>query len=69
MRFRIWLATALAVGAIITGLLRAQVTEEQQNRGVRQKRVARRILSKTKENSEPRCKTSDRQVGEEREKI
>jgi hypothetical protein len=33
VRFRIWLATALAVGAIITGLLRAQVTEEQQNRG------------------------------------
>jgi hypothetical protein len=32
VRFRIWLATALAVGAIITGLLRAQVTEEQQNR-------------------------------------
>jgi hypothetical protein len=32
VRFRIWLATALAVGAIITGLLRAQVTEEEQNR-------------------------------------
>jgi N-acetylmuramoyl-L-alanine amidase len=32
VRFRIWLATALAVGAIITGLLRAQVSEEQQNR-------------------------------------
>jgi len=32
VRFRIWLATALAVGAIITGLLRAQVAEEQQNR-------------------------------------
>jgi hypothetical protein len=32
VRFRIWLATTLAVGAIITGLLRAQVTEEQQNR-------------------------------------
>jgi hypothetical protein len=33
VRFRIWLATALAVGAIITGLLHAQVSEEQQNRG------------------------------------
>jgi hypothetical protein len=33
VRFCIWLATTLAVGAIITGLLRAQVTEEQQNRG------------------------------------
>ena len=33
VRFRIWLATALAVGAIITGLLCAQVTEEQQDRG------------------------------------
>ena len=32
VRFRIWLATALALGAIITGLLRAQVSEEQQSR-------------------------------------
>jgi len=32
VRFRIWLATALAVGAIITGLLRAQVGEEQKSR-------------------------------------
>jgi N-acetylmuramoyl-L-alanine amidase-like protein len=32
VRFRIWLATALAVGAIITGLLRAQVSEEQKSR-------------------------------------
>jgi hypothetical protein len=32
VRFGIWLVTALAVGAIITGLLRAQVSEEQQNR-------------------------------------
>jgi N-acetylmuramoyl-L-alanine amidase-like protein len=32
VRFRIWLATALAVGAIITGILRAQVSEEQKNR-------------------------------------
>jgi hypothetical protein len=32
VRFRIWLATTLALGAIITGLLRAQVSEEQQSR-------------------------------------
>ena len=32
VRFRICLATALAVGAIITGLLRAQVNEEQKSR-------------------------------------
>jgi N-acetylmuramoyl-L-alanine amidase-like protein len=32
VRFRIWLATAFAVGAIITGLLRAQVSEEQKSR-------------------------------------
>jgi len=32
VRFRIWLATALAVGAIITGVLRAQVSEEQKSR-------------------------------------
>jgi hypothetical protein len=32
VRFRVWLATALAVGAIITGLLRAQVSEEQKSR-------------------------------------
>src|SRR5204862_6990770 len=32
-RFRIWFATALAVGAIATGLVRAQVSEEQKNRG------------------------------------
>jgi len=70
VRFRIWLAAALAVGAIITGLLRAQVTEEQQNRGDKSdtSESRARILSKTKENSEPRCKTSNRQVSEEREK-
>ena len=32
VRFRIWLATALALGAIITGLLCGQVSEEQQSR-------------------------------------
>jgi hypothetical protein len=32
VRFRIWLATALALGAIITGLLSAQVSEEQKSR-------------------------------------
>jgi hypothetical protein len=32
LRFRIWLATALALGAIITGLLRAQVGDSQQSR-------------------------------------
>jgi hypothetical protein len=32
VRFRICLATALAVGAIITGILRAQVSEEQKSR-------------------------------------
>jgi len=32
VRFRIWLATAFAVGAIITGLLSAQVSEEQKSR-------------------------------------
>jgi hypothetical protein len=32
VRFRIWLATALAVGAIVTGILRAQVSEEQKSR-------------------------------------
>jgi hypothetical protein len=31
-RFRIWLATVLAVGAIITGLLRAQSSEEKTGR-------------------------------------
>jgi N-acetylmuramoyl-L-alanine amidase len=30
VRFRIWLASALAFGAIVAGLLRAQVNEEQQ---------------------------------------
>jgi N-acetylmuramoyl-L-alanine amidase len=32
VRFRIWFATALAVGAIITGLLRAQTDEEKTSR-------------------------------------
>jgi hypothetical protein len=32
VRFRFWLATALAVGAIVAGLLRAQVSEEQESR-------------------------------------
>ena len=29
LRFRIWLATALAIGALVAGLLRAQVNEEK----------------------------------------
>ena len=29
VRFRIWLATALAFGALVAGLLRAQVDEEK----------------------------------------
>jgi cell division protein FtsN len=29
VRFRIWLATALAFGALVAGLLRAQVNEEK----------------------------------------
>jgi hypothetical protein len=32
VRFRIWLATALVLGAIVSGLLRAQVSEEPKNR-------------------------------------
>ncbi|PYI95634.1 MAG: hypothetical protein DME98_15820 [Verrucomicrobia bacterium] len=53
MRFRIWLATALAVGAIITGLLRAQVTEEQQNRGDQSDKSESRAASSPKPKKTP----------------
>jgi hypothetical protein len=53
VRFRIWLATALAVGAIITGLLRAQVTEEQQNRGAQSDTSESRAASSPKPKKTP----------------
>ncbi len=53
VRFRIWLATALAVGAIITGLLRAQVTEEQQNRGDKSDTSESRAASSPKPKKTP----------------
>jgi len=53
VRFRIWLATALAVGAIITGLLRAQVTEEQQNRGDQSDKSESRAASSPKPKKTP----------------
>ena len=53
VRFRISLATALAVGAIITGLLRAQVTEEQQNRGDKSDTSESRAASSPKPKKTP----------------
>ncbi len=53
VRFRIWLATTLAVGAIITGLLRAQVTEEQQNRGDKSDTSESRAASSPKPKKTP----------------
>jgi len=70
VRFRIWLAAALAVGAIITGLLRAQVTEEQQNRGDKSDTSESRAASSPNQRKlRAPLQTSNRQVSEEREKI
>ena len=59
VRFRIWLATALALGAIVTGLVRAQVNEEQKSR--RDESESNKISAsspKPKKSPTPKAKTA-----------
>ena len=58
VRFRIWLATALGVGAIITGLLRAQVDEEK--RRDQSEEAETRAASTPKPKKSPTPKTKRR---------
>ena len=55
VRFRIWLATALAFGALIAGLLRAQVNEEK--RRDQSEETETRSASTTKPKKSPTPKT------------
>ena len=59
VRFRIWLATALAVGAIITGLLSAQVSEEQKSRPDESESIETSAsFPKPKKSPTPKAKTA-----------
>jgi len=58
VRFRIWLATALAFGALIAGLLRAQVNEEK--RRDQSEETETRSASTTKPKKSPTPKTKRR---------
>jgi len=59
VRSRIWLATALAVGAIITGLLSAQVSEEQKSRRDESESIETSASSpKPKKSPTPKAKTA-----------
>jgi len=53
VRFRIWLATALAVGAIVAGLLRAQVSEDQESRRAQSKSGETHAASSPKPKKSP----------------
>jgi len=53
VRFRIWLATALAVGAIVTSLLRAQVSEEQESRRAQSEPGETHVASSPKPKKSP----------------
>ncbi len=59
VRFRIWLAAALAVGAIITGLLSAQDREEQKSRRDESESIETSASSpKPKKSPTPKAKTA-----------
>jgi N-acetylmuramoyl-L-alanine amidase len=58
VRFRIWLATALAFGALVTGLLRAQVNEEKP--GDQSEETETRAPSTPKPKKSPTPKTKRR---------
>jgi hypothetical protein len=59
VRFRIWLATALALGAIVTGLVRAQVSEEQKSRRVESESSETSVSSPTpKKSPTPKAKAA-----------
>ena len=60
VRFRIWLATALAFGALITGLLRAQVNEEK--RRDQSEETETRSASSPKPKKSPTPKTKRRHI-------
>ena len=60
VRFRIWLATALAFGALIAGLLRAQVNEEK--RRDRSDETGTRDASTPKPKKSPTPKTKRRHI-------
>ena len=61
VRFRIWLATALAFGALVAGLLRAQVNEEKRRDQSEETetRAASTPKPKTAKKKSPAKKTSD----------
>ena len=59
VRFRIWFATALAVGAIITGLLSAQDSEEQKSRRDESQSIETSAATpKPKKSPTPKAKTT-----------
>ena len=58
VRFRIWLATALASGAIVGNLLRAQVGDEEKSRRDESERIAASPSPKPKKSPSPLAKAS-----------
>ena len=58
VRFRIWLATALAFGALVTGLIRGQVNEEKRHDQAEESRGTLGIHSETKEISNTESKAT-----------
>jgi N-acetylmuramoyl-L-alanine amidase len=60
LRFRIWLATALAFGALVAGLLRAQVTEEKRRDQSEETETRAASTPKPKESPTPKPKRDTR---------
>jgi N-acetylmuramoyl-L-alanine amidase len=63
VRFRIWLATALAFGALIAGLLRAQVNEEKRRDQSQETETRSASTPKPKKSPTPKPKTAKKKSG------
>ncbi len=63
VRFRIWLATALAFGAILGSLLRAQVADEEKSRHDESEQIAASLSPKPKKSPSPPAKASKNRSG------
>src|SRR5262249_38090416 len=67
VRFRIWLATALAFGAILGSLLRAQVADEERSQRDASEQIAASPSPKPKKSPSPLAKASKSKSGKKRD--
>ena len=66
VRFRIWLATALAFGALVAGLLRAQVNEEKRRDRSEETETRDASTPKPKKSPTPKPRTAMEEIRREK---